>query len=134
MIATRSGAKFRLFYATDLLARLTWSRWQMMFRSVPGMSDGDHANMSLLFWRRWLAPPSRLSLGTSQSALFCLAGQDPRGERGGEEEKGIFAIKYSREKIFSHSTHMMNINLKLIFKCQEVSGSKILRIKFSKMK
>ncbi|KAL6279560.1 hypothetical protein ACE6H2_016441 [Prunus campanulata] len=27
---------------------------------------------------RWSAPPSRLGLGASRSALFCLAGQDPR--------------------------------------------------------
>ena len=24
----------------------------MMSGSMPGMSDGDHANMSLLFWRK----------------------------------------------------------------------------------
>ena len=52
MIATRSGAKLRLFCTTGLLAGLTWSRWQMMFGSMPGMSDGDHANMSLFFWRK----------------------------------------------------------------------------------
>ncbi|CAL2232543.1 unnamed protein product [Prunus armeniaca] len=50
MIGTRLGAKLRLFCATGLLVGLTWSRWHMIQGSMPGMSDGDHANMSLLFW------------------------------------------------------------------------------------
>ncbi|CAL9001824.1 unnamed protein product [Prunus brigantina] len=56
MIATCSGAKLRIFCTTGLLAGLTWTRWQMMFGlmfgSMSGMSDGDHANMSLLIWRK----------------------------------------------------------------------------------
>ncbi|CAL8082937.1 unnamed protein product [Prunus armeniaca] len=90
MIATRSGAKLRLFCTTGLLAGLTWSRWQMMFGSIPGMSDGDHANMSLLFWRKMASnllqgslpggfpnlDPSCLDSGASRSTLPCLADQD----------------------------------------------------------
>ncbi|CAL9000816.1 unnamed protein product, partial [Prunus brigantina] len=48
MIATRLGAKLRLFCAIGLQVGLTWT------------------------------PPSWLGLGASRSALFCLAGQDPR--------------------------------------------------------
>ncbi|CAL9010786.1 unnamed protein product [Prunus brigantina] len=91
MIATCSGAKLRLFCTTGLLAGLTWSRWQMMFGSMLGMSDGDHANMSLLFGRKRVSStfsfrlrrePIRAFLfgwsgskGTN-STLLCLVDQD----------------------------------------------------------
>ncbi|CAL9029736.1 unnamed protein product [Prunus brigantina] len=66
MIATRSGAKLLLFCTIGLLAWLTWSRWQMMFGSMLGMSDGDHA---LLFWRKM--PLGCASLAMAWSLLIC---------------------------------------------------------------
>ncbi|CAL2239101.1 unnamed protein product [Prunus armeniaca] len=61
-MATRSGAKLRLFCATSLIAELTCRRWKMIWGSMPGMSDGDHANTR-----------------ASRSALFSLACQDQGG-------------------------------------------------------
>ncbi|CAL8175792.1 unnamed protein product [Prunus armeniaca] len=51
-MATRLGAKLRIFCATGLIAGLTCRQWQMIWGSMPGMSDGDHANTSLLFLRK----------------------------------------------------------------------------------
>ncbi|CAL8083045.1 unnamed protein product [Prunus armeniaca] len=52
MTATLSGTKLRLVCITSLIVGLTCRRWQMIWGSMPGMSDGDHANTSLLFWRK----------------------------------------------------------------------------------
>lgn len=52
MITTHSEVKLRLFCVTSLLVGSTCSLWLIICRSIPGMSHSDHANTSLLFWRK----------------------------------------------------------------------------------
>lgn len=76
MMATCLRAKLRLFCATGLIAELTYRRWQMIWGSMPGMLDGDHANTSLLFWRKAASSTfsSWLRRGPICTFLSCLLG------------------------------------------------------------
>lgn len=73
MMATRSRAKLRLFCAISLLAGLTWRRWRMICGSMPGVSDGDHANTSLLFLRKAVSSTFFFGLKREPICTFLFA-------------------------------------------------------------